>query len=87
MVNGNFMYIRIKNALSFIFDGFNLITCSARMDYTEKTKGIVEFRSELFTSSKSSFLSDKINFKNDRRNIGLDMRRATSILEEQIKGK
>jgi hypothetical protein len=87
MVNGNFMYIRIKNALSFIFDGFNLITCSARMDYSAKTKGIEEFRSELFTSSKSSFLSDKINFKNDRRNIGLDMRRATSVLEEQIKGK
>lgn len=81
------MFKKIENALSFIFDGFNLITCSARIDYTAKTKGIEEFKSELFTSSKSSILSDKNNLKNDKCSIGLDMRRATTALEDQIKGK
>lgn len=81
------MFKKIEKALSFIFDGFNLITCSVRIDYTAKTKGVEEFRSEFFTSSKSSILSDKNNLKNDKRKIGLDMRRVSSTLEDQIKGK
>ena len=62
--------------ISFVSNGFNILSASSRRQYSERTAEIQNLRVEMLDKNFASFHSDRENLIRDKRSVAGDVGRA-----------